>query len=174
MPGDPRLIAIADDAQTLLEGTMDSAIYLFRESSPRFLYSVTDLAGIAFVPGSDDVLTVDRDGGRVTLLQRVRTGSGHMVLAEGLMHLDGDLAVAVDAKTAFVSSVTSTSLWQIELQTREVQEVQLPAAPVMLQRLRSSRRYLLLYQSGQPAWILDAGDAAPSVQFVPANTGESQ
>jgi hypothetical protein len=169
LPDDLRLLAINDDARTLLAGTVGSAIYIFRNGTAEFLYSVADLAAMVFVPESDDMLTVDHGGGRATLLEHVSTQPSHKLLAEGV---DGDVAAALDRNTAVILNSGSTTLWQIDLHTLQVQQLQLPSVPKMLQRLRTSRRYLLSYESGEPAWILDAGDAVPAIQFVPARRQE--
>jgi hypothetical protein len=55
------------------------------------------------------------------------------------------------------------------LQSLRVQDLPLLATVTMLEPLRTSGRYLLSWQSGQPAWIVDATGQTCAVYFVPAN-----
>jgi hypothetical protein len=59
-------------------------------------------------------------------------------------------------------------LWEIDFQSLAVQDMQLPTTPAMLEPLRLSGHYLLTWQPGQPAWILNTNQEKGAVYFVPA------
>jgi hypothetical protein len=171
LPDEVRFLAVADDEVTLLEGTAHSAIYLLPEGgSPQFLHGVGDLEGLAFVPGSGDVVVFDREGGTAFLLQEVTSASAYFALAEGLTGLGGNVFLQVNSGSAILASTNSNNLCQIDLQSLLAQNIHLPGLPQMLQPLRTSGDYLLFYQPGQPAWILDSHGEAGAVSFVPAST----
>jgi DNA-binding beta-propeller fold protein YncE len=168
LPGAVRLLALADDGVTLLEGTADSAVYLLAGSGPQLLESVSDLGGMVFTPKSNDALIFDRDGSTLSLLQGVSGVRSSRQLASGLAGLEGTIGLQTDGSRAIVTSANTNHLWQIDLQSLQVQDVQLPTEPAMLQPLRVSGQYLLSWQSGRPAWILDTSQEKGAVYFVPA------
>jgi len=171
LPDEVRYLAVADDEVTLLEGTAHSEIYLLPAGgSPQFLHGVGDLEGLAFVPGSSDVVAFDRDAGTAFLLQEVNSASAYLVLAEGLSGGGGNVFLQVNRGSAIIASTNSSNLWRVDLQSLQVQNIRLPGLPQMLQPLRTSGNYLLFYQPGQPAWILDSHGEAGAVSFVPAST----
>jgi hypothetical protein len=170
LPDEVRFLAVADDGVTLLEGTVHSAVYLLpSDGSPRFLHSAGDLEGMVFVHGGNDVVVYDREAGTAFLLQEVNTASSYVLLAEGLIGLDGNAFLQVNRSSAVIAGTNSNVLWQIDLQSLEVQNIPLPGMPLMLQPLRTSGKYLLYYQAGLPAWILDTSGEEGVVSFVPAS-----
>ena len=171
LPDEVRLLAVADDGITMLEGTVHNAIYLLpQDGSPRFLHSAGDLEGMVFTPRSSDVVVFDREGGTAYLLQEVSTASTYFPVAEGLTGLGGNVFLQVTSGSAVIASTSSNNLWQIDLQSLQVQNIHLPGMPQMLQPLRTSGDYLLFYRSGLPAWILDSNGAVGAVSLVPAST----
>jgi len=170
LPDDVRFLAVADDGVTLLQGTVHSAVYLLPEGgSARLLYRAGDLGGMAFTPRSSDVVVFDREAGTAFLLQGVNNAGAYVLLAEGLTGVGGSALVQVNSRSAVITGTNSNNLWRIDLQTLQVQNVSLPVTPRLLQPLQTSGKYLLLYQSGLPAWIVDTSGEAGAVSFVPAS-----
>jgi hypothetical protein len=169
LPDAVRLLALADDGVKLLEGTVNNAVYLLAIGGPQLLESVADLGGIVFVPKSNDALIFDRNAGTLSLLQSVSSAPSSRLLANGLTGLDSKIALQVDSGRAMITSANTNHLWQVDLQSLQVQDLQLPTSPAMLQQLRVSGHYLLSWQSGQPAWIVDTSGGRGAVYFVPAS-----
>ncbi len=168
LPGAVRLLAIADDGVTLLEGTVDNTVFLLAGSTPQMLASVADLGGLAFTPQSNDTLIFDRSEGALSLLQGVSGGRSRRLLASGLTGLDGNIDLESDGARVLITSTGARHLWGIDLQSLAVQEIQLPMTPARLEPLRVSGHYLLAWQPGQPAWILNTNQEGVTVYFVPA------
>jgi len=171
LPDEPRFLAVGDDGVTLLEGTVQNAVYLLPQvGSPRFLQSVGDLQGMAFVPRTSDVAVLDREAGTAFLLQDVSGASSYLLLAEGLTGLGGIVFLETSSASVVIASAASSSLWQINLQSFNLENIPLPGKPEMLEPLRTSGDYLLFYRSGLPAWILDTNGGTGVVSLVPAST----
>jgi len=171
LPDEPRFLAIADDGVTLLEGTVQNAVYLLPQvGSPRFIHSLGDLQGMAFVPRTSDVAVFDREAGAAFLLQDVTGASSYVPLAEGLTGLGGTVFLETSSASTVIASTASSSLWQINLQSLNLENIHLPGMPQMLEPLRTSGDYLLFYRSGLPAWILDSNGGVGVVSLVPAST----
>jgi len=171
LPDEPRFLAVADDGVTLLEGTVQNAVYLLPQGgSPRFLHSLGDLQGMAFVPRTSDVAVFDREAGTAFLLQDVSGASSYVPLAEGLTGLGGTVFLQTSSASTVIASTASSRLWQINLQSLNLENIHLPGMPQMLQPLRTSGDYLLFYRSGLPAWILDSNGGMGVVSLVPAST----
>jgi hypothetical protein len=170
LPGAVRLLAIADDGATLLAGTANNTVYLLGGSAPQMLESVADLGGMVFTPKSNDVLIFDRGAGTLVLIEGVSGVRSKRVLAEGLTGLGGSIALNTNGRRAVLSTSTANHLWEVDLQSLAVQEVQLPTTPAMLDPLRLSGQYLLAWQPGQRAWILNTNQEKGTVYFVPAAT----
>ena len=171
LPGDVKLLAVSDGGTTL-EGTVNGEVYrLPLGAAPEFVFSVTDLGGLAFAPSSDDALLFDHDGGRAILFENVTGAVSHRLLADELKELDGPVILHLNDGTARITSAASSHFWQIDLRTLEVQDLSLPGAPAMLEQLRTSGKFLLSSESGQPAWILDTTGLRGSFYFVPAVPG---
>jgi hypothetical protein len=168
LPNAARLLALADDGVTLLEGTVNSAVYLLAGNGPQMLESVTDLGGIVFTPQSDDALIFDRGTGTLSLMQGVSSERSKRLLAQGLTGLGGNIGLETDGRRAVITTSSSSHLWEIDLQSQAIQEVQLPTTPAMLEPLRLCGHYLLAWQPGQPAWILNTNQEKATVYFVPA------
>jgi hypothetical protein len=169
LPDGLRLLAIADDGVTLLEGTSRNAIYLLPAAgSPQLLYSATDLGGMVFAPRTTDVVVFDRGAGTLFLLQEVGSASSYLPLAEGLAGV-GNAFLEISGSSAVLAGANTSSVWQIDLASLDVQSTRLPVTPRMLQPLQTSGKFLLFYKPGQPAWILDASDESGTVSFVPAS-----
>ncbi|MGO8786125.1 MAG: hypothetical protein ACLQVL_01910 [Terriglobia bacterium] len=169
LPNAVRLLALADDGVTLLEGGADSSVYWLADGSgPQLLATAGDLEGAAFVPKSSNALIFDRNGGSLSLLQNVGSSPSNRSLVGGLTDLGGKIAVQVTAGRALITSASANHLYQVDLQSLRVQDLQLPATATMLEPLRASGKYLLSWQSGQPAWLVDASGQTGAVYFVPA------
>lgn len=165
-----RLLALADDGATLLEGTSGNAVYrLVVGTAPQLLDTVGDLEGIAFVPQSENALVFDRNAGSLSMLQAVNTLPSNRSLVDGLTGLGGEISLQVAGGTALLTSSTANRLWRIDLQSLNVQSMQLPTPATALAPLRTSGRYLVSWQSGQPAWIVDTTGPTGALFFVPAN-----
>jgi hypothetical protein len=170
LPDEVRFLAVADDGVTLLEGTVHGAIYLLPQlGSPRLLYTAEDLQGMAFAPRTNDLVAFDRAASTAFLLQDVDGGSSYLLLADGMTGLNGTVFLQTSRAGAVIASTNSSTLWEINLQSRQVQDINLPGTPQMLQPLRTSGDYLLFYRTGFPAWILDSNGAAGVVSLVPAS-----
>ena len=166
----PRLLVLADDGVTLLEGATDNSVYLLAAgAAPQLLATVGDLEGMAFIPKSVNALVFDRKGGSLSLLQSVNSAPSSQSLVDGLTGLAGKIALQVAAGRVLITSASTNHLWQIDLQSLRVQDLQLPATAAMLEPLRTSGAYLLSWQAGQPAWIVDTSGQSGAVYFVPAS-----
>jgi hypothetical protein len=168
LPDAVRVLAIADDGVTLLEGTVHSAVYLLAASGPQLLESVPDLRGILFNPKTSDALIFDRNGGTLSLLQSVSSSPTSRPLASGLTGLDGTIALQTNGRRAVITSTNANHLWQVDLQSLQVQDLQLPTTPAMLTPLRANGDYLLSWQPGQLAWVVDTNQEKGTVYLVPA------
>src|SRR4030095_4286850 len=170
LPAGARYLALADDARTLAAAT-DTAVYLVSEGRlPTLLSASGNLGGMIFMPGLDSILIADRDGGRVMLLQNVRSVPVTRVLATGLPNLDGEMALQIESGRAVVTSAASNVIRLIELVSGEIQSLELPSASTMAERLRTPHNLLLSYSTGAPAWVLELSSTTSSVYFVPAQT----
>ncbi len=168
LPGVVRLLALADDGETLLEGTDNNAVFLLAGSAPQTLVSVADLGGMAFISQSNDALIFDRGEGALSLLQGVSGERSRRLLASGLTGLEGNINLESDGARAVITSTSARHLWQIDFHSLAVQDIPLPTTPAMLEPLRVSGHYLLAWQPGQPAWILNTNQERATVYFVPA------
>ena len=169
LPDDVRYLAVADDGVTLLEGTVHNAVYALPQMGlPRLLYTAGDLQGMAFAPRTIDLVAFDRAAGTAFLLQDVEGATSYVLLADGLSGLDGNVFLQTSRAGAVIASTKSSALWEVNLQSLEVQIIHLPGAPQMLQPLRISGDFLLFFRTGLPAWILDSNSAEGGISFVPA------
>jgi hypothetical protein len=210
LPDDVRLLAIADDGITLLEGAVNNDVYLLAEASaPRLVHSAEDLGGMAFTPGSHDLLVFDSSSGTLSLLQNVvsppqlpsrppapdAVGFGvgakdnavladngnpgtpvsppstiptSITIASGLTGFSGAVFLRANSHVATITSTAANELAEVNLQNRIVQRLRLPANAAALQPLRSPGKYLLSYQAGQPALIVDTSGTQASLYFIPA------
>ncbi len=168
LPGVVRLLALADDGVTLLEGTVNNTVFLLAGSAPQMLASVADLGGMVFTPQSNDALIFDRGEGALSLLKGVGGERSRRLLASGLTGLEGNVDLESDGARVVITSTRARHLWEIDFHSLAVQDIQLPTTPAMLEPLRVSGHYLLAWQPGQPAWILNTNQERATVYFVPA------
>ena len=171
LPDALQLLAIADDGVTLLEGTSRNAIYLLPAAgSPQLLYSAADLGGMVFAPRTADVVVFDRGAGTLFLLQEVSSASSYLALAEGMTGVSGNAFLQVNGESAVLAGTNTSTVWQIDLESLEVQSTRLPVTAHTLQPLETPGKFLLFYKPDQPAWILDTSGESGTVSFVPAST----
>jgi hypothetical protein len=168
LPGAVRLLALADDGVTLLEGTTSNGVYLVGSGGAEMLASVSDLGGIVFTPESNDALIFDHGAGALSLLHDVSGAHSTSVLAQGLTGLGGNISLQTDGRRAVITASSASQLWAIDLESQALQAVQLPTTPALLQPLRVPGHYLLAWEPGQPAWILNTNLEKGTVYFVPA------
>ena len=170
LPNAVRLLALADDGVTLLEGATNNSVYwLAVGAGPQLLATEGDLEGLAFVPKLNNALIFDRNGGSLSLLQSVKIAASNRSLVKGLTGLGGKIGLQATAGSALITSAGSNHLYKINLQSSQLQDLQLPATATKLEPLRTSAKYLLSWQSGQPAWIVDTSGETGAVYFVPAS-----
>ena len=167
LPDPARTFAIADDGVTLLEGTVNSGVYLLASGGAQLLENVSDLGAIVFNPSSNDALILDRSGNTLSLLQSVSSAPASRTLASGLTGLDGNIVLQTNGRTAVVTSINANHLWEVDLRSYQTQELPLSTTPAMLQPLRISGEYLLAWQPGQLAWIVDTNAPKGAVYLVP-------
>ena len=171
LPDRVRLLAIADDGVTLLEGTISGSVYVIPSGGPpQLLITTADLGALVFAPGSDDALVFDRSEGAAWLLQDISGTPSSRLLRKGLTGLGTNVLAQMDVTGAIITGTNTHQLWRIDLQSLEAQGMQLPIVPATLQPLRITGRYLLSWEPRQPAWILDTGGVTAGVYFVPAVT----
>jgi len=168
LPNAVRLLAIADDGVTLLAGTANNSVYLLSSDGAQLIDSVSDLGGMVFTPKSNDLVIFDRGAGTLSLVQGLNGAQSKRVLAQGLTGLGGNIFLETDGQLAVVTASSASRLWEIDLESQAVQEVQLPTTAAMLEPLRLQGQYLLAWQPGEPAWILNTNQAKGTVYFVPA------
>jgi hypothetical protein len=123
---------------------------------------------MVFTPQSNDALIFDRSAGTLSLLQSVSSVRSTRLLASGLTGLGGNVALETDGHRAVITTSSASHLWEIDLQSLAVQDIELPTTPAMLEPLRVSGHYLLAWQPGQPAWILNSNQGNGALYFVPA------
>jgi hypothetical protein len=170
LPANVQMLALADDGATLLAGTSDGRVLCLRTSgAPEVVYSTSNLGGVAFMPASTDALVFDGDGNKAVLIQNVAIAPATRLLTQGLTGLSGAAILQVDSGVAIVGAINARELSRIDLQTLQVDQVALPAGLTMLQLqpLRTTHRFLLSAETGQPAWILDTSGAVAAVYFIP-------
>ena len=168
LPANIRTLALADDAVTLLAGTADGSVLALRTGkTAQLLFSAHDLGGIAFAPASTNALLFDRDGNRAMMIENIATSPSTRMLAEGVAGITGDVVLGFDGGAAIVGAINARQLSRINLQTLQVDTVNLPVALTMLQPLQAAHRFLISSQSGQPAWIVDTSRETAAVYFVP-------
>jgi hypothetical protein len=90
-------------------------------------------------------------------------------LASGLTGFSGTVFLQADSHIATITSTAANDLAEVDLQNRNVQHLRLPANAIALQPLRMPGKYLLFFQPGQPALILDTSGEKGAVYFVPAS-----
>lgn len=152
-----------------MEGATNNSVYwLAVGAQPQLLVTVGDLEGMVFVPKSNNALIFDRNGGSLSLLQSVNSAASNRSLVNGLTGLGGKIGLQATAGSALITSASSNHLYQINLQSLQLQDLQLPATATALEPLRASGNYLLSWQSGQPAWIAATSGQTAAVYFVPA------
>jgi hypothetical protein len=166
----PQALAIADDGATLLEGTTDGGIYLLSANGPQLLETVSALGAMAFTPKTTNALIFDRGAGALTLMESVSVLHSSQSLAAGLTGLDGVVFLASDGRNALVSGANATNVWEVNLQTLQMQTLALQTPAIMLTPLRASGDYLLSWQPGGLAWIVDTNQPKGAVYLVPAAT----
>ena len=145
----PAALAISDDAAVVAIADASGAISL-ADAPPRFLYSVGQAAALAFVPGSRDLVVVDRAKNQVTLLQNVTGG----VSAKALGTVDQPSAGVVVGRSVIVSSAANTRISTIDLDSGVLASVDATAIPDRLELLRTSGAVLF---SAAPVWFLSGG-----------------
>lgn len=168
LPAAAQFLALADDGVTLLEGTANGAVYLLASSGPQLLENISDLGGMAFNPKSQDALIFDRAAGALSLLPSVGSGTSSRPLASGLTGLEGTIVLATNGRKAVLAGTQTNHLWDVDLESLQAQELPLPAPPSMLKPLRITGDYLLSWQPGGLAWIVDTNQAKGAVYLVPA------
>lgn len=167
-PANPQALAIADDGVTLLEGTSDNSIYLLSGNSPQLLENVSALGAIAFNPKTTDALIFDRGAGTLALMANVSVQHSTQAVASGLTGLEGAVFLASDGRNALVSAANAKSVWEVNLQSLQTQTVPLQTPATMLMPLRTAGNYLLTWQPGGLAWIIDTNLSKAAVYLVPA------
>jgi hypothetical protein len=168
LPDVAKALAIADDGVTLLEGTAHDALYLLSGGGPQLLENLSDLEGISFNPKTSDALIFDRGGSSLSLMQNVSTLPTSRQVAGGLTGLAGTVALQTNGRKAVVTSTSANHVWEVDLESLQVQQLQLPATPSMLTPMWTSGDYLLSWQPGQLAWIVDTNQPKGAVYWVPA------
>ena len=168
LPAAPQMLAIADDGVTLLEGTADNAIYALAGSNPQLLANVSALGGIAFNPKSTNLLIFDRGAGTLSLMPNVGGVPSTQVIANGLTGLEGAALFASDGRNALIGGTKVTNVWEVNLQTSQQHTLPLQSPPAMLTLLRTPGDYLVAWQPGGLAWIIDTNPPQGVVYLVPA------
>lgn len=175
LPGGVRFLALADDGSTLLEGSVGSEVYLLAgDGSVRFVYGAGDLAAMVFAPESRDALIYDRAEGSAVQLLHVLDNPSHAQLIGDLWEVNGNVALWMDAEKAVIASTDPSEVWQVDRRSLQVENLQLPAEPTVLQPLRMAGRLLFSHERGKPGWILDVSGETPSVHFVPALSSDKE
>jgi len=175
LPDDPQFLAIADDGVTLLEGSVHNAVYLIGSSTqPSLIFSATTLAAMIFAPASSTAAVFDSATGSVSLLQNVSGSPSTRLLTSGLSNLGPAAMVQFDSSAVLVTGSGSNTLWRIDSNTSQSQQVQLPALPASIAPLQLPHRFLLSWSSGQPAWMLDTSGPAQAVYFIAPGGGQAQ
>lgn len=167
LPGTPKLLAIADDGVTLLEGTTDNAVYLLSTNNGQLIANAASLGAVAFNPKSNDVLIFDGTAGTLTLVRNVSTLRSSQLLASGMTGLEGAISLVSTGRTALVAGQNARNIWEVDLQSPQAVAVPLPAPSTMLVALRLAGDYLLSWQPGGLAWILDTNQSKAAVDLVP-------
>ncbi len=168
LPDGAKALAIADDGVTLLEGTAQDALYLLSGGGPQLLENLSDLEGMSFNPKTSDALIFDRGGSTLSLLQNVSTLPASRQIAGGLTGLGGTVALQTNGRKAVITSTSANHLFEVDLKSLQVQELQLSTPPSMLTPMWTSGDYLLSWQPGQLAWIVDTNQPKGAVYWVPA------
>jgi hypothetical protein len=173
LPDAVRFLALADDGVTVLAGTINSAVYLLNGNSPQLLASVSSLGAMVFNPKSNDALVFDSGSGALSLWQSVSSALTTRMLASGFTGLQGTVALSSDGRRAVLAGTGADHVWEVDLQSFQTQDLQLPTAPAMLKPLRASGDYLVSWQPGQLAYIVDTNQQKGAVYIVPAARAQS-
>ena len=173
LPDAVGFLALADDGVTILAGTANGSVYLVSGSSPQLLSSVSSLGAMVFNPKSNDALVLDSSSGALSLWQSVSSSLTTRLLASGFTGLEGGIALSSDGRRAVLTSTGANHLWEVDLQSFQTQELQLPTAPAMLKPLRATGDYLVSWQPGQLACIVDTNQQKGTVYLVPAARTQS-
>ena len=150
-----------------------SVVAFVGQGSGTQVASAQGFGGIQFVPNSDELVVADGASGVLTAISHVNTAPASAVLSPA-----GGIAAPVGL------DITSSSRWVVAANAKgDVLRIDLTGvaaatkahcscAPTQVVALSGSTVHLVTSDAG-PLWIVDAGNAAPRVLFVPAITPAS-
>ena len=172
LPEKPTVMALSDDASTVLAGSPNNDIYLLSGSSaPRLVETVGNLAAIAFVPGTTNAAVYDLSNSSLTLLLSANGTLTPRVIAQNLPITSGAPSIA---------STLSSGGWVIENaagkqvlvvdQNGASHAVALPIAPDILQRLANPNLFLVSAQANAPGLVLDMSSEDARFFYIPRSS----
>ncbi len=172
LEGGATTLAVSDggDAALVAAAGAQSAVWLLAPATgPQFLMEAMAAPSAAFFPVSSDVVVADEGAGTVTVIrdplgQRQASQVGGP--AEGVSH---PVAVAVTAGNGRVLVANSEPAGMVSLSLAGEGSEALPCNCKVtgLERLAGGTAFRLNEAAEGPLYIVDAGDSAPRVVFVP-------
>jgi hypothetical protein len=145
LPESLGLLAISDDASTLLAGSREGSVYLVSTSNaPRLLESARDLAALTFFPGRNEAVICDR-GTRSLITLRGGNGafSPHTIplhvteLGDGL-----SVATTIDSREILLADPAGKQVFVIS-EEGSVQVIHVPLLSSSVQRLSNPNMFVL-------------------------------
>jgi hypothetical protein len=163
----PLSLAVSDDGAALLalerNGRTGATILLYRDGkSPAVLHNGRAIAGMAFLPGSADVLIAESDAVRL-----VSEAFGPQSIAGEGDGIAGVVAAAGSADGDRVIIVMASG--QVAIRDRKsnaLATVSCACRPTALSRLRGAGVFRLNELWDGPLWLLDTDSPEPRILFV--------
>jgi hypothetical protein len=166
-------IAVSDDGELLLTGTVQSSARMLGPEGFRDLPVAGPVSALAFRPHSHDALIATPDG--VRMVRDIDTAARFQVVNPATDTVA--LAFSTDGKRAFAAHAEEGAITLFHLEQGTSTRIASRTRPQILYPLRGNDIFRDIFRineiSDGPLWLLDAGDAEPRVWFVPPATSDA-
>jgi len=166
LPELPSSVAISDDASSVLLSSLAAVHRLLPDGSARVVVTVQSGASLAFIPKSANAAIADRAAGSVYLFDAQTGGLFPNTISAGPTTV-GEVSASSDGEMLFITDADGRRIWSLHLLSGEVRSLELPARPVIVDRLKNADSFLVSSEPGQPGWILYYQSTGMRAVFIP-------
>jgi hypothetical protein len=166
-----RSLTVDDAATTPLLLTEEGDLYALPEGgNEQLVFKASGSAVVAYLPERDAAVVTGGEGGGVTLIENLRTAVSVRSIAELPAMAGREVLVraAAGGKSLMLAARGERQAIKIDLETGEIQALDLPVVVTRLERLRSWDDFLFSAEPGEPAWLIAGDGSEPRALFAAA------